>query len=176
MISIYNALSNMNLKEQLAKLPAILGFKTAVAGAETTAAVGATTAASALTFGIAAIAIAAGIATVVSAMSSAKQEAGDLISPADGKTQVSTREGGLFELSKNDDLVAGPGLAKNKGGGGKGQASNNNNDGGGNNQAMIAAINGVKASVDKLYDKKSAINLDGRSLVGSLLMGAVGLV
>lgn len=37
-------------------------------------------------------------------------QAGDISSPANGKTQVSTREGGLFELSKNDDLVAAPGL------------------------------------------------------------------
>jgi hypothetical protein len=36
---------------------------------------------------------------------------GDLNSPADGKTQVSTKEGGLFELSPNDDLVAAPGAA-----------------------------------------------------------------
>jgi hypothetical protein len=36
---------------------------------------------------------------------------GDLNSPADGKTRVSTKEGGLFELSPNDDLVAAPGAA-----------------------------------------------------------------
>jgi hypothetical protein len=36
-----------------------------------------------------------------------KQEA---MATAVGKTQVSTKEGGLFELSKNDDLVAAPGL------------------------------------------------------------------
>jgi hypothetical protein len=36
---------------------------------------------------------------------------GDLNSPANGKTQVSTKEGGLFELSPNDDLVAAPGAA-----------------------------------------------------------------
>jgi hypothetical protein len=36
---------------------------------------------------------------------------GDLNSPAYGKTQVSTKEGGLFELSPNDDLVAAPGAA-----------------------------------------------------------------
>jgi hypothetical protein len=176
MIAIYNALSNMNIKEQLAKLPGILGFKTAIAGAETTAAVGATTVASAMTFGVAAIAIAAGIATIIGAMSSAKKEAvGDMISPADGKTQVSTREGGLFELSKNDDLVAGPGLAKNKGGGSKGK-EDSGGGGGGDNQALIAAMNGVKASVDKLYDKKSRIVLDGRELVSSMLLGSVGLV
>tara|TARA_R110001592_G_scaffold178075_1_gene418654 strand:+ start:4939 stop:7845 length:2907 start_codon:yes stop_codon:yes gene_type:complete len=38
------------------------------------------------------------------------QSAGDVMSPADGKTQISTKEGGLFELSKNDDVAAGPGI------------------------------------------------------------------
>jgi hypothetical protein len=38
-------------------------------------------------------------------------KAGDMMSPADGKTRVSTKEGGLFELSKNDDLIAAPGAA-----------------------------------------------------------------
>jgi hypothetical protein len=38
-------------------------------------------------------------------------KAGDVMSPADGKTRISTKEGGLFELSPNDDLVAAPGAA-----------------------------------------------------------------
>jgi hypothetical protein len=38
--------------------------------------------------------------------------AGDINSPADGKTQISTKEGGLFELSPNDDLIAAPGAAR----------------------------------------------------------------
>jgi hypothetical protein len=37
---------------------------------------------------------------------------GDMSSEADGKTQVSTKEGGLFELSDNDDFVAAPGAVK----------------------------------------------------------------
>jgi hypothetical protein len=36
---------------------------------------------------------------------------GDLNSPSTGKTVVSTKEGGLFELSPNDDLVAAPGIS-----------------------------------------------------------------
>jgi hypothetical protein len=40
------------------------------------------------------------------------QTAGDVISPAKGRTQISTKEGGLFNLSKNDDVLAGPGLTK----------------------------------------------------------------
>jgi hypothetical protein len=87
-------------------------------------AIAAVTSASAMTLGIGAIAIAAGIAAVIvsmnSATSKAKQKAGDMLSPADGKTQVSTAEGGLFELSPNDDLVAAPGAAdRMKNGGGR---------------------------------------------------------
>jgi hypothetical protein len=37
-------------------------------------------------------------------------KAGDVKSPAKGKTQISTKEGGIFETSKNDDVAAGPGL------------------------------------------------------------------
>jgi hypothetical protein len=39
-------------------------------------------------------------------------KAGDLNSPAMGRTVVSTKEGGLFELSSNDDLVAAPGISE----------------------------------------------------------------
>ena len=50
------------------------------------------------------------------------------MSPADGKTRVSTKEGGLFELSPNDDLIAAPGAAnamtkKGEKGGGAGGGS-----------------------------------------------------
>ena len=42
----------------------------------------------------------------------ALSKVGDVNSPADGKTQVSTKEGGLFELSKNDDFIAFPGASQ----------------------------------------------------------------
>jgi hypothetical protein len=52
------------------------------------------------------------IAASIGAISMAKRamSVGDIASPADGKTQISTKEGGLFELSPNDDIVAAPGL------------------------------------------------------------------
>jgi len=78
---------------------------------------------SAATFGfgtVAAIAIAAlAVGAMLGAVASAKS-AGDINSPAKGKTMVSTKEGGLFKLSKNDDLMAGPGLSGALGGGGGG--------------------------------------------------------
>jgi hypothetical protein len=66
-----------------------------------------------------AAAAAAIITSGFSAINSSPKKAGDMMSPADGKTQISTKEGGLFELSKNDDLIAAPGAAsKMQGGGG----------------------------------------------------------
>lgn len=52
------------------------------------------------------------IAATIGAISMIKSAmtVGDMASPADGKTQVSTKEGGLFELSPNDDVIAAPGL------------------------------------------------------------------
>ena len=95
------------------------------------------------------------------------QKAGDMISPADGKTQISTKEGGLFELSKNDDVLAGPGLAK-AAKGGKGESISPNID----LTPMIAAINEVKASVDKLYSKDTTINMDGKRVGTTLTQGS----
>jgi regulatory protein YycI of two-component signal transduction system YycFG len=67
-------------------------------------------------------------------------KAGDVMSPADGKTRISTKEGGLFELSKNDDVVAAPGAASALSGGG-----------GGNQSSMIGALinefRGVRADM-----------------------------
>ena len=67
------------------------------------------------------IAAIAGIALLIGGIKKllgAGKKAGDVMSPADGKTQISTKEGGLFELSTNDDVAAGPGiLNKLKGGG-----------------------------------------------------------
>jgi len=74
-----------------------------------------------------------GVASLVVG-AAASMMAGDIKSPADGKTQVSTKEGGLFTLSPNDDLVAAPGAASkldmaSKMGKG-GSVISSNNDGG----------------------------------------------
>jgi ribosomal protein S24E len=52
----------------------------------------------------------ASVVGMVSMISDAFKPVGDMTSPADGRTRVSTKEGGLFELSPNDDLIAAPGL------------------------------------------------------------------
>lgn len=60
-----------------------------------------------------------GIAAAAGALALGYQyysKAGDLESPADGKTRISTKEGGLFELSPRDDVAAAPGLIDAMGG------------------------------------------------------------
>ena len=114
--------------------------------------------ASAVSLGIAGgIALAAGAAAYAFLK---PKSVGDMISPADGKTQISTKEGGLFELSKNDDLMAGPGLSSKKGGDLIDLTP------------MIMAINAVKASVDRLYGKDSAIYIDGKKVGTTLAQGS----
>jgi len=54
----------------------------------------------------------AGTLAAAGAIKAIAKPAGDINSPSDGKTQISTKEGGLFELSKNDDVVAFPGASK----------------------------------------------------------------
>jgi len=65
----------------------------------------------AATMGFGTIAAGAISAAILTAGFATLSKIGDLNSPADGKTRVSTKEGGLFELSPNDDLVAAPGAA-----------------------------------------------------------------
>ena len=71
----------------------------------------------------------AAVAAMFGAFAYAKsQSAGDMMSPAGGKTMVSTKEGGLFEMSKNDDILAAPGLAAAVAGGGGGTTNVTNVD------------------------------------------------
>jgi hypothetical protein len=92
-------------------------------------------------------------------------KAGDLESLADGKTRVSTKEGGLFELSPNDDLVAAPGLGDAMAGGGGTTELGTTQQGGGNGaiaglvNSMITEIRGLRTD---LASGKVAVYMDGR--------------
>ena len=89
-------------------------------------------------------------------------KAGDVMSPADGKTRISTKEGGLFELSKNDDLMAGPGLAGGAGGGG----------GGGGLSALAAplaaVVNEIKALRADMASGKIAVYMDSAKVTSNV--------
>ena len=89
-------------------------------------------------------------------------KAGDVMSPADGKTRISTKEGGLFELSKNDDLMAGPGLAGAAAGGG----------GGGGLSALAAplaaVVNEIKALRADMASGKIAVYMDSAKVTSGV--------
>jgi len=57
------------------------------------------------------------LGSIIGGIGATIASAGDINSPAKGKTQISTKEGGLFELSKNDDIVAFPGASQMAAGG-----------------------------------------------------------
>jgi hypothetical protein len=115
---------------------------------------------------IGAVIAAAMIGALFAAISKASsvKTAADVSSPADGKTIISTKEGGLFELSPNDDLVAAPGAASALANASNGTGATANDDGDGrgrgrnvnvNNlsqlaaplQAMINEIKGLRADM-----------------------------
>jgi len=104
----------------------------------------------------------AAVAGFMSQMGKAKgQAAGDVMSPASGKTQISTKEGALLNLSKNDDVVAAPGAVKalstinNTGGQTQSVISSNSNNMIG---ALIQEFRGVRADMQA---GKIVVYMDG---------------
>jgi F0F1-type ATP synthase assembly protein I len=75
-------------------------------------AAGTITASQAITFGLSAVAIAAGVGLLLGAFADAQSQAKDVgdMSYSKGKTLISTKEGGLFAPSLNDDIAVAPGI------------------------------------------------------------------
>ena len=74
------------------------------------------------------------------------------MSPAKGKTMVSTKEGGLFELSPNDDVVAAPGAADKM------------KNGGGSNAALLAEVRTLIGVNRQILAKSSVIEMNGNQV------------
>jgi hypothetical protein len=92
------------------------------------------------------------------------QPAGDMYSPADGKTQVSTKEGGLFELSKNDSLMAFP---EKKG-------SKNQNSSGGVSidiSPLISQMQTMNAILSRIESKEGSVKMDSTQVGTSTNVG-----
>lgn len=79
------------------------------------------------------------------------------MSPADGKTRVSTKEGGLFELSPNDDLVAAPGAADM-------MTKKGEKGGGGGNAALIAEVRTLIGINRQILAKSPIIEMNGNKV------------
>ncbi len=108
-------------------------------------------------------------AAILAAGFGALSKIGDLSSPADGKTQVSTKEGGLFELSPNDDLVAAPGAAAALAGAGGAQATGAPQV---NLSALAAPLNALLGEIKALRADMSAgkisVHMDGAKVTSGI--------
>jgi len=98
---------------------------------------------------------AAAAASAVAFGMSLYNKAGDVMSPADGKTRISTKEGGLFELSPNDDLIAAPGAAN---------AMNKKGGGAGGNAALIAEVRTLININRQILAKSPVIEMNGNKV------------
>ena len=116
----------------------------------------------------------AAVAGLFSMISKAKA-VGDMYSPADGRTQISTKEGGLFELSPNDDLVAAPGAASALENAGNPTSTTlvDSKSGGGSNLSALSAplnamINEIKALRADLNSGKIAVYMDTAKVTSNI--------
>jgi hypothetical protein len=137
-------------------------------------AAGTISAASAMTFGIGAIAIAAGIGLMMAAFMDSKEEAaqpvGDMFSSG-GKTVVSTKEGGLFSLSDNDELAAAPGLGDMIANTNKQTVVTQDNTEVVNMLASLRdEMKNTNKGVDRLYNKEAKVNIGAQTVGTAQLM------
>jgi hypothetical protein len=128
------------------------------------------TTASFITLGVGVVAAIAGIAAAMGAFSSAKDEAtqsvNDGIAPSSkGPFTITDAYGATAITAKGDGLAVSPNISK----------SNNINNTSIDLTPMIAAINQVKASIDRLYSKDTSINMDGKKVGTTLTQGSYKL-
>jgi DNA-binding ferritin-like protein (Dps family) len=117
-------------------------------------------------FGVGLLLAGAAVAGLFSLVSKA-QQVGDVISPANGKTQISTKEGGLLELSPNDDLIAAPGIASKGNGGGGGGSSTMIDIG-----PMVERLSAVENVLIQILKKEGTITLDGTKMGTAMAVGS----
>lgn len=111
------------------------------------------------------LAVAAAAAAVAGGMalySKFKKPAGDMMGTADGRTQVSPKEGGIFELSKNDDFIAAPGAADAMAK--KGEKTNNDSNSGNDNSALLSGISKLISINQQILAKDLTIVMEGEKV------------
>lgn len=141
---------------------------------------GAISANAALTFGIGTAIVVGAIAAGMAAFSNAKQEAtqmGDGLF-SKGKTIISTKEGGLFEASPNDDIAVAPGISDIIGNAQTSKTTVVQQD----NSALLSAINtlinetkNTNSGLDKLNAKQAVIKVDSQNLGTAQVIGNYNL-
>jgi hypothetical protein len=143
------------------------------------AASGAIATASAISFGLAAVGIIAGIAAMMGAFDDSKQEATQMGDGffSKGKTIISTKEGGLFETSPNDEIAVAPGI---------GDMINRQQTSATvvqqDNSALLSAVNtliaetkNTNSGLDRLNAKQAVVKVDSQSLGTAQIIGNYNL-
>jgi hypothetical protein len=121
------------------------------------------------------VALAAGVvAALLSSMGKAKS-VGDVMSPANGRTQISTKEGGLLNLSPNDDLVAAPNAIENLNAAsniGKMSLLPNNTGNVGAFSGIDTLVNEMKALRQEFSNKSNNVYLDGQKVTSGIVLAS----
>jgi hypothetical protein len=119
------------------------------------------------------VALAAGVvAALISSIGKAKS-VGDVMSPANGRTQISTKEGGLLNLSPNDDLVAAPNAIENLNAAanlGKVGAVTPIAGGALQSKAIDILVNEMKALRKEFSNKSNDVYLDGQKVTSGIAL------
>ena len=97
---------------------------------------------------------------------------GDIASPAKGKTQVSTKEGGLFELSPNDDVIAAPNLISPSSTTTNNQTTTNTSTTTLDLNPLINEVREMKSLLSAILNKEGDVYIDGNKAGKSLVMAA----
>jgi hypothetical protein len=141
-------------------------------------AVGTAATASAITLGVGTLAIVAGIVAMSAAYENAKAEAaqpaGDMFSSS-GKTMVSTKEGGLFSLSDNDEFAAAPGLGDMINRPGQTVVTQDNSALIEELRALKAEMAGTKEGINRLNNKEGIVKINGQTAGTAQMMGNYNL-
>jgi hypothetical protein len=98
---------------------------------------------------------------------------GDVMSPANGRTQISTKEGGLLNLSPNDDLVAAPNAIENLNAAanlGKVGAVTPIAGGALQSKAIDILVNEMKALRKEFSNKSNDVYLDGQKVTSGIAL------
>jgi hypothetical protein len=121
------------------------------------------------------VALAAGVVgALISSVAKAKS-VGDVMSPANGRTQISTKEGELLNLSPNDDLVAAPNAIENLN-----RASDAGNlsllpmgmGGAGTSVAIDILVKEMKALRQEFSNKSNNVYLDGQKVTSGIVLAS----
>jgi hypothetical protein len=167
------AIAGISLGKTLASIATLaLEFSLAASGAIATA--------SAISFGLAAVGIIAGIAAMMGAFSDSKQEATQMGDGffSKGKTIISTKEGGLFETSPNDEIAVAPGIGD--------MISKSQNPSTTvvqqDNSALLSAVNtlitetkNTNSGLAQLNSKQAVVKVDSQSLGTAQIIGNYNL-